>query len=354
MKIFFTSLFQTSILTLFCYFIYIFPIQILLKWGFNKTVHFQNLILSTLLISACISYYFRTKTKSKLLKLITHLGIGSLYLIALITLIILIINQFYPLINSINILLVTLLSSLLICFSKFKGKNLTIKTLSLKSNKVTTLHSFIFISDVHIGSQSSYYLQKIVNKINSINPEIVLIGGDLIDSSAIKISDLDPLKNINVPIYFITGNHEYYLKNYQKTLSNLNKVGIKWLNNSSITHKELTIIGINDNQSIKQKNKLITKKIKSNTYNIALVHKPSCFDTLQKKPDLMLSGHTHNGQTFPFNFFVKLVFPKSYGLYKQGQKNLYVSSGAGTWGPQMRLGSVNEIVYIQLMPPKKN
>ena len=83
MKKFFKTLIQSSFLACICYCVYIFPSQTLLKWAFNINVPAENLILSTLLISACISYYLRTKTKSILLKNITYLGFGSLYLIAL-------------------------------------------------------------------------------------------------------------------------------------------------------------------------------------------------------------------------------------------------------------------------------
>ena len=77
-----------------------------------------------------------------------------------------------------------------------------------------------------------------------------------------------------------------------------------------------------------------------------LVHKPSVWDHVNTKIDLMLSGHTHYGQIFPFNIFVKIKFKYIYGLYKNIYSKLYVSSGSGCWGPSMRLGTKNEIVEI--------
>ena len=83
-----------------------------------------------------------------------------------------------------------------------------------------------------------------------------------------------------------------------------------------------------------------------NLFNLILVHKPTLWDHVYEKTDLMLSGHTHNGQIFPFNFFVRLRFKNIYGLYEKLTSKLYVSSGSGCWGPKMRLGTKNEIVHI--------
>ena len=79
-----------------------------------------------------------------------------------------------------------------------------------------------------------------------------------------------------------------------------------------------------------------------------IVHKPSIWKKASFKANLMLSGHTHNGQIFPFNLIVKLKFPQNYGLYKNNNNHLYVSSGSATWGPKIRIGSNNEIIYIEL------
>ena len=81
-----------------------------------------------------------------------------------------------------------------------------------------------------------------------------------------------------------------------------------------------------------------------------LVHQPSIWLKTDSDVDLMLCGHTHNGQIWPFNLLVKLQFRHVYGLFVEGVSNLYVSSGVGCWGPRMRLGSRNEIVLIELRP----
>ena len=88
-------------------------------------------------------------------------------------------------------------------------------------------------------------------------------------------------------------------------------------------------------------------------YRILLYHRPLGWeDAREHGIELMLSGHTHNGQIFPFNLLVKTRFKKIHGLYQNGGSALYVSPGTGTWGPIMRLGSVNEITCINLRPAK--
>ena len=84
-------------------------------------------------------------------------------------------------------------------------------------------------------------------------------------------------------------------------------------------------------------------------FNLVLVHKPSIWEKVSQNVDLMLSGHTHKGQIFPFNIFVRAKFKNVYGLFEDGGNRLYVSSGSGTWGPRMRLGTQMKF-YISIQP----
>ena len=179
---------------------------------------------------------------------------------------------------------------------------------------------------------------------------MILIGGDLIDSSSFQIDQLSILNKINKPIYFVTGNHEYYLKNSNEIIDRLKEFNINLLDNKSSIIDDINIIGVSDNQSLKkQKDIFFSKKI-NNTYNLCLVHKPSLWQFIKNECDLTLSGHTHNGQIFPFNLLVSLKFKEKFGLYKSNLSLLYVSSGSGTWGPKLRLGSFNEVISITLKP----
>ena len=106
------------------------------------------------------------------------------------------------------------------------------------------------------------------------------------------------------------------------------------------------MIGISDNLTLENQKKIASRLIQEDLFNLILVHKATLWDHVFEKTDLMLSGHTHNGQIFPFNFFVRLQYKNIYGIYEKLKSKLYVSSGSGCWGPNMRLGTKNEIVDI--------
>ena len=158
------------------------------------------------------------------------------------------------------------------------------------------------------------------------------------------------MNQISKPIYFVTGNHEYYLKDYNKKLTLLSKFGINILNNANTNIDTINIIGVDDKQTSKDQLDASIKLISKQYYNLLLIHKPSIWNEIKGDVDLMLSGHCHNGQIIPFNLMVKLQFKYIYGLYSFNGSNLYVSSGSGCWGPRLRVGTNNEIVAIELNP----
>ena len=123
---------------------------------------------------------------------------------------------------------------------------------------------------------------------------------------------------------------------------------MNFLDNKSIKYKNINVIGVSDNQSTLNQSETVKKFYKPNLFNLVVVHKPSLWDLIYKKIDLTLSGHTHNGQIVPFNLLVKFRFKNIYGLYEKFKSKLYVSCGAGCWGPRMRLGSTNEIVLLSI------
>ena len=112
---------------------------------------------------------------------------------------------------------------------------------------------------------------------------------------------------INKPIYFVTGNHEFYIKNYQEKISKLNEYGITLFDNKHFSKDNINIVGIGDNQKKIDQLNMYLKLRDPQNYNLLLIHKPSIWDEIKDKVDLMLSGHCHNGQIIPFNFFVKIT-----------------------------------------------
>ena len=233
-------------------------------------------------------------------------------------------------------------------YGMLNARRILLKKITIKSSKINKNYNIIFISDVHLGTNTSKHLSKILNKIKTLEYDFLLIGGDLIDASSFKLNDLNLFNKIKKDIYFVNGNHEYYLKGFKNKIEQLKKFKIKVLKNSSIQINEINLIGIDDLQSIHSKIKFVEKLNKKNLFNLVLSHKPDIWDNIKSKNDLMLSGHTHNGQIFPFNFLVKLKFKFIYGIYEYKKSKLYVSSGVGCWGPKLRIGSSNEIINIQL------
>ena len=233
-------------------------------------------------------------------------------------------------------------------YGSYNARTINIKEIDIKSSSIKKNHQILFISDVHLGTNNKKHLVKIIKKINKLNFDFLVIGGDLIDSSSFDFKYLNFLNEIDKPIYFVSGNHEYYLKDYQNKINQLASFNIKHLKNTKIHIEDINLIGIDDNQTEKSKIDFANKLCDDNLLNLVVCHKPDIWQKLNCKNHLMLSGHTHNGQIFPFNFVVKLKFKFIYGLYSMNNSNLYVSSGAACWGPKIRLGSKNEIIHLKL------
>ena len=338
------------IIFILSYFIYIYPFEVLNDLLFDEKPNKKSSILYSIFISILIIFYFRSKNTFAPLKFFIYEGMGIGFIGFWIINISLIFNYFFLIdkykLGIINLLLIIIISLLGFLY----GSLIFVKKIELKSDKIIKKCRFIFISDVHLGTNSITHFKKILNKTMDLSFDFILIGGDLIDSNSFNLSYLSILKKINKPIYFVTGNHEYYLKNYSDILKNLNKFNITTLNNENVKIHDINLVGLDDKQTSNQQYKKYLE-LKNNTkYNLLIVHKPSIWNKVRDKTDLMLSGHCHNGQIIPFNLFVKLQFKYIYGLYTYKNSNLYVSSGSSCWGPRLRVGTKNEIIYIKLNP----
>jgi len=336
--------------TIFCasFLIYVYPFEVvryLIQGDAQSAIY---LLTQTIISALLVIYYLRSSSTFLPIKLFVYEGMGLGFISFWIANFALIMNNWLSFPSEFIGYSTILIISLLFIFSHFSTKFLNIKEIKLTSNKVKNNYCIVFLSDVHLGSNSQSHLRRIIAKIHKINPDIVLIGGDLIDSSSFQPSQLDILRELSAKIYFVTGNHEYYLKNSRELLYELKEHEMEILDNENIDFKELNIIGISDNTLRDEKIIFINNLIKNEKFNICMVHQPSIWDDVSENIDVMLSGHTHKGQIFPFNFLVKLKFKYIYGEYQLNNGTLFVSSGAGTWGPRMRLGSFNEILKINL------
>ena len=339
------------IIFIISYFIYIYPFDILNYLLINEKIDWRKSFLYSLIICIIVIFYFRSKNSFFLLKLLIYEGMGVGFISFCILNIFLIINYF-QLINKNKLGIIALFIIVVISLIGFLfGRLIFIKNIKITSNKIINKSKFIFISDVHLGTNSIHHLQRILNKIKKLQYDYILIGGDLIDSSSFNISKLLILKKqINKPIYFVTGNHEYYIKDYTKKINQLSEYGISILKNTNIILNDINLIGLDDKLLPKDQISNYLKLKKDNKYNLLLVHKPSIWVNIQNKNDLMLSGHCHNGQIMPFNLLVRLQFKYIYGLYKFKNSFLYISSGSSCWGPRLRVGTYNEIVNFEINP----
>lgn len=217
------------------------------------------------------------------------------------------------------------------------------------------------ISDLHIGPLiRRKYVAQVVRKFKSIQANLIVLTGDIGDSDpAIFGTDATPLQELSAPegVFYIPGNHEYYW-DAEAWIQVFSGLGLKPLINQGtwIANQKIWLGGITDPDAgdfIPEHHPDAVKAMgtlkSADTFQILLAHQPkSCFDAENAGFNLMLSGHTHGGQFFPFNLIVALVNPYSKGLNQHGKMWVYVNRGTGFWGPALRLGVPAEITLIEL------
>ena len=226
---------------------------------------------------------------------------------------------------------------------------ISIRTIQLHFPQLRDNLRVVQISDVHIGSRLPRLLRRIVKKTNALQPDYVMITGDLIDLPHISVDELRPLSELAAPVYYVIGNHERYV-DLDKIDTRLRTLGLIVLRNEDATTRQFQIIGIDDAEDTAQVGMQLSQlELDPEAFKILLYHRPMGLEAAAEHGiDLMLTGHTHAGQIMPFNLVVKRVFAHVRGLATHGPTTLYVSPGTGTWGPVMRLGSRSEITCFEL------
>ena len=258
---------------------------------------------------------------------------------------------------------------------RIKNITVTIKNLPPQWQNKTIVQ----LSDIHLGHvHGQRFLDNIIAKVNTINPEIIFITGDLFDGMDVSFLELaKPLNKIRAHrgVFFVTGNHETYV-GLKRALHVLNQTHIHVLNNEIVDVDGLEIIGIGY-PGIQQESDIQgLDELKQQSSNAAprilLFHTPTSIRPKDEDefgqhfstywiPDtsfefhrelgvnLQLSGHSHAGQIIPFGLLTKLIYKGyDYGLRRQGDFSIYTTSGVGTWGPPMRTGNTPEIVAIRV------
>jgi uncharacterized protein len=228
-----------------------------------------------------------------------------------------------------------------------------------KSSSVSEL-KIAAISDIHLGTiMGPKRLHYIVDKVNTINADIILLVGDVFDEDIGRViknnlGDLLRQMKSKYGIFAVTGNHEYF-GGVEQAVAYLREHGITVLRDETFSVENmLTIIGRDDISSagmgIKRGKRKSLSELYTNTLpTIVLDHQPfNLNEAADVGADVQLSGHTHHGQLFPFNFITKKVYEVSWGYKKKGNTHFYVSCGAGSWGPPVRTGNTPEILSITL------
>lgn len=223
-------------------------------------------------------------------------------------------------------------------------------------------YKIVQLTDVHVGRTIKRdFIEQLVAKTNQLKPDLVVITGDLVDLPLSRIEyDLFPLSQLQVPTYFILGNHEYF-HGAGETIAYLRELGIKTLLNEHVqigeNEAQFNLIGINDvvGRSIGLYPPDVAQayqQVDQSRPCIVLAHQPRMINEMNNyRCDLMLSGHTHGGQIFPFGMLVMTAQPYLAGLYQHNAgQQIFVSRGTGYWGPPLRFLAPSEISLLTIQP----
>jgi uncharacterized protein len=210
------------------------------------------------------------------------------------------------------------------------------------------------VSDTHLGHiRNRWFLRRVVNLITRQRPDIVFIAGDAYDGTRADVDRLaEPWSELSVPLgaYFVAGNHEEFTSRAEY-LSALEQHGIRVLNDEKMIVDGLQIIGVHFSESSdprRFRSVLQRAAVDRSRAAVLLCHAPHHLDISEQEGiSLQLSGHTHGGQFFPFTRIVSRIYGQYvHGLQRFGNLLVYVTWGAGTWGPPLRVGTQPEIVLL--------
>lgn len=229
-----------------------------------------------------------------------------------------------------------------------------VRRIGVSSPKLDRAVRLVQVSDVHVGSRGPGFLARIVRRVNALDPDAVLVTGDLVDLMMLPAGTLDPVGELSAPAFFAIGNHERYIGS-DAVCTQLEALGVTALRDAQVDWGPVRIIGIDDAEAPDQVARVLDRIDAGNEerarFTILMYHRPhGVEDAARAGVDLMLCGHTHSGQVVPFDWIVKRYFPRIAGRFDVEGMVLYVSPGTGTWGPTMRLGSSNEITLLELSP----
>src|SRR6266436_1775271 len=221
--------------------------------------------------------------------------------------------------------------------------------------------SAALVTDLHLGNvRGAAFTRRIVARLQRLQPDAVFISGDMFDGTMANLERLvAPWSKLSVPhgMYFVSGNHEEFT-NRNKFLEAIGSTGIQVLNNEKVDVDGLQIVGVHDGEAGEPQALsaiLQSMQLDGRRPSVLLAHQPSnAVIAAQAGISLQLSGHTHGGQIWPWNWVAALVHGRfNYGLNRLGALQVFTSSGVGTWGMPMRVGTKSEIVLLRFEAAEK-
>ncbi|MEW9520484.1 metallophosphoesterase [Streptomyces tubercidicus] len=221
-----------------------------------------------------------------------------------------------------------------------------------------TAHGFriAVVSDIHLGPiLGRAHTRRVVDTINRTHPDLVAIVGDLVDGNVTDLAPAAaPLRELHARhgVFFVTGNHEYY-SGADQWIDHVRELGIHPLENVRTELPGFDLAGVNDvagqaEQAGPDYDQALSDRDPARAV-VLMAHQPvTIHDSVRYGVDLQLSGHTHGGQMWPFTYIADATNPTVAGLERYGDTQLYVSRGAGTWGPPVRLGAPPDVTVVEL------
>ncbi|MEW2436109.1 metallophosphoesterase [Streptomyces caniferus] len=212
------------------------------------------------------------------------------------------------------------------------------------------------VSDIHLGPiLGRAHTRRVVETINRTDPDLVAIVGDLVDGSVADLAPAaEPLRGLRSRhgAYFVTGNHEYY-SGADSWVDHVRELGIHPLENARTELPGFDLAGVNDvtgqTEHAGPDYDLTLSGRDPSRAVVLMAHQPvTIHDTVRFGVDLQLSGHTHGGQMWPFTYIAAATNPTVAGLERYGDTQLYVTRGAGAWGPPVRLGAPPDVTVVEL------
>ena len=336
----------------------------------NKTWLWGLICTTFVLIAGTASSFFSHSHSGKIFFILLAFWITILLYLLMIVVLLDLINLWFKMLPIARGIIAFALTILFIIYGAINASVIKVKKISIPVYGLTKEIKAVHISDVHLGNfWGKKRLENIVDKITKLNPDVVFNTGDMFDNKTMNdyADILNPLEKLTIPHYFVYGNHDQ-MSGIEKVVVSMENAGVIVLQNEIVQFGELQIIGLNnmleDNNGFDIHTNLSATTIQSvmeklpideNLPTLVLHHRPAGIKYLNdKKADLLLCGHTHGGQLFPFILITKAMYHYNKGLYHYKDMSVSVNLGIGTAFMPIRIGTHSEITVITLVPKNKN